>query len=69
MTDERCLAEFHELDRATCLWLLPTEQVGRVVVDDVQPATTPVNYLVIDDAIVYRADAGSAPPPRPQGPA
>jgi uncharacterized protein len=57
--DELSATEFHDLDRATCLWLLPTEQVGRLRLLDPDGAMMPVNYLVADGALVVRVEAGA----------
>jgi hypothetical protein len=56
---ERYDTELHDLDRATCLWLLPTEQVGRLVLLGPEPAVAPVNYLVANGVVLVRISAGS----------
>jgi nitroimidazol reductase NimA-like FMN-containing flavoprotein (pyridoxamine 5'-phosphate oxidase superfamily) len=50
-------AELFQLDRATCLALLATQDVGRlVVVEDGQPHLIPVNYSLVDGSVVFRRD-------------
>ncbi len=51
-------AEMFQLDRATCLALLSTQQVGRLVVSGADPAVIPVNYRLHEAAIVFRTEAG-----------
>ena len=49
-----------ELDRAACLRLLTTSVVGRVVfTESALPAAQPVNYLLDDEEVVFRAANGS----------
>jgi nitroimidazol reductase NimA-like FMN-containing flavoprotein (pyridoxamine 5'-phosphate oxidase superfamily) len=48
-----------DLDRAACLALLGSQQVGRVVLPGPEPFVVPVNYVLIDDLVVFRTDAGS----------
>jgi nitroimidazol reductase NimA-like FMN-containing flavoprotein (pyridoxamine 5'-phosphate oxidase superfamily) len=49
-----------ELDRATCLRLLATGVVGRVVfTESALPAAQPVNYLLDDEEVVFRTANGS----------
>lgn len=50
-----------DLGPEECRTLLSTHGVGRVAVrtSDGRPAVVPVNYEVIDDAIVFRTDPGS----------
>jgi nitroimidazol reductase NimA-like FMN-containing flavoprotein (pyridoxamine 5'-phosphate oxidase superfamily) len=48
------------LDRDTCLQLLRGATVGRVAVTaNALPSVLPVNFLVIDDQVVFRTAAGS----------
>ena len=50
-------AELFQLDRATCMALLGTQDVGRlVVVEDGEPRVIPVNYAVVEGSIVIRCD-------------
>ncbi len=48
------------LDRMTCLRLLEETPIGRIVFieDGGQPMALPVNYLVVDGAIVFRTLEG-----------
>src|SRR3954451_14585806 len=48
-----------ELDRATCLALLGSQQVGRVVLPGTEPFVVPVNYVLVDERVVIRTDADS----------
>jgi nitroimidazol reductase NimA-like FMN-containing flavoprotein (pyridoxamine 5'-phosphate oxidase superfamily) len=51
-----------ELDEAECRDRLATHGVGRVAVCTEQgPAVVPVNYDVVDDAVVYRTAPGTIP--------
>jgi hypothetical protein len=56
--DERCATDVYEIDRATCLWLLSTEQVGHLVETGSEPTVMPVEYVVIEGAVLVRV-AGS----------
>ncbi|MFF4713332.1 helix-turn-helix domain-containing protein [Streptomyces eurythermus] len=52
---------FTELGEEDCRRLLSTHGVGRIAVStDAAPVVVPVNYSVIDDAIVFRTQAGTA---------
>ncbi|MEW1871667.1 pyridoxamine 5'-phosphate oxidase family protein [Streptomyces caelestis] len=54
--------ELHDLAPQECRALLSTHGVGRVAVTTPEgPAVVPVNYEVVDDAIVFRTAPGSAP--------
>src|SRR3954451_12752481 len=57
--DPGSTAELFQLDEATCLSLLTTQHVGRLVVDGDDPAVVPVNYRLIDGVIAFRTEAGS----------
>jgi nitroimidazol reductase NimA-like FMN-containing flavoprotein (pyridoxamine 5'-phosphate oxidase superfamily) len=60
MTDEAASpSELFQLDRATCLTLLTTQHVGRLVVAGDEPAVVPVNYLVVDGVITFRTAPGT----------
>jgi len=49
-----------ELSRAEAVHLLTTASIGRVgITMGALPAILPVNYAVVDDAIVFRSDTGS----------
>lgn len=54
--------EFTELSRAECAELLSTHGVGRLAVPTaLGPVIVPVNYSVVDDAIVFRTARGATP--------
>ncbi|MFF5437853.1 helix-turn-helix domain-containing protein [Streptomyces achromogenes] len=51
---------FSELGEEDCRRLLSTHGVGRIAVStDGAPVVVPVNYSVVDDAIVFRTQAGT----------
>ncbi|CAL9659644.1 hypothetical protein SUDANB15_06916 [Streptomyces sp. enrichment culture] len=55
-------AEFTELDTEECRVLLGTHGVGRVAVPtDEGPLIVPVNYSVVDGAVVFRTAPGTTP--------
>ncbi|CAL9663537.1 hypothetical protein SUDANB176_07108 [Streptomyces sp. enrichment culture] len=55
-------AEFAELDTEECRALLGTHGVGRIAVPaDEGPVIVPVNYSVVDGAVVFRAGPGTTP--------
>ena len=58
-TDHHGAPELFQLDRATCLALLTTQYVGRLIVPGGEPQVLPVNYAVIDGAIAFRSDDGA----------
>jgi nitroimidazol reductase NimA-like FMN-containing flavoprotein (pyridoxamine 5'-phosphate oxidase superfamily) len=48
------------LDRAECVRLLQSVAVGRIVfTDQALPAVQPVNYAVLDEAVLFRTSQGS----------
>ena len=47
-------AELFQLDRSTCLALLGTHHVGRIVLAGSTPAVVPVNYRLVDGRITFR---------------
>jgi len=59
MTDPDHPAELFQLDRNTCLTLLTTQCVGRLVLPGDEPTIVVVNYAVDDDLITFRTEAGS----------
>jgi uncharacterized protein len=59
MADDLRPAEFHEFDRANCLAMLTTQAVGRLVLTRFGPFVAPVNYAVVQEALVFRVDEGS----------
>ncbi|MDR6975928.1 nitroimidazol reductase NimA-like FMN-containing flavoprotein (pyridoxamine 5'-phosphate oxidase superfamily) [Streptomyces sp. 3330] len=53
---------FTELSRAECAELLSTHGVGRLAVSTARgPEIVPVNYSVVEDAIVFRTARGATP--------
>ncbi len=48
-----------ELDRAACLALLGSQQIGRVVLPGAEPFVVPVNYTLVDELVVFRTDVDS----------
>ena len=55
--DERP-AELFALDRATCVTLLTTQHVGRLIIGGDDPTVIPLNYRAADDAITFRTEGG-----------
>ncbi len=54
--------EFTELSRSECAELLSSHGVGRLAVaTELGPTIVPVNYSVVDDAIVFRTARGATP--------
>ncbi len=53
-------AELFALDQATCLALLRAQPVGRLVTVGVDPHVIPLNFVVVDDAIVFRTELDGA---------
>jgi len=53
-------AELKEIDRAGCLELLASGQIGRVVYTEAaMPAAHPVNYLLDGEEVVFRTGEGA----------
>jgi Pyridoxamine 5'-phosphate oxidase len=48
-----------ELDRGISLTLLGAKDVGRIVLPAPDPFVFPVNYIVVDDLVVFRTDPAS----------
>ena len=48
-----------ELDRRTCLTLLASATVGRIVLSGDDPFIVPVNFVVVDDLVVFRSEPTS----------
>jgi nitroimidazol reductase NimA-like FMN-containing flavoprotein (pyridoxamine 5'-phosphate oxidase superfamily) len=48
-----------QLDRATCLTLLTTQHVGRLVFGGDDTAIVPVNYVVVDGHVMFRTERAS----------
>jgi len=42
------------LDRRTCLVLLEAKEVGRIVLPGAEPFIAPLNYILVDEQIVFR---------------
>ena len=57
--DPEPTAELFQLDEATCLSLLTTQHVGRLVVGGDDPTVVTVNYLLLEGVITFRTEAGS----------
>ena len=55
--DERP-AELFALDRATCMTLLVTQHVGRLIIGGDEPTVIPLNYRAAGDAIRLRTEVG-----------
>ena len=51
-------AGLYELDRPTCLTLLRTQHVGRLIVDGATPVVRVVNYTAFEQTIMFRSDPG-----------
>ena len=51
-------AGLYELDRPTCLALLRTQHVGRLIVDGATPVVRVVNYTAFEQTIMFRSDPG-----------
>jgi uncharacterized protein len=51
-------AELFELDRPTCLALLTTQHVGRLIIDAATPVIRVVNYTTFEHTIMFRSDSG-----------
>jgi hypothetical protein len=47
------------MDRQSCLMLLGTRTVGRVVLSGDEPFIVPVNFIVVDDLVAFRSDPSS----------
>jgi hypothetical protein len=58
--DELSAIDFHELDRATCLWLLATEHLGRLQVLEPDRTSVPVSYVVAGETLEVRVETGPA---------
>jgi len=59
VADERD-AELWALDPSACMTLLRTHPVGRLVMAGTDTRVLPVNFVVVDDAIVMRVEVGGA---------
>jgi nitroimidazol reductase NimA-like FMN-containing flavoprotein (pyridoxamine 5'-phosphate oxidase superfamily) len=55
MDDDVTPAQAYELDHRTCLSLLATQRIGRLVLDDEPPVVLPVRFSVTDERLVLTA--------------
>ena len=60
MVDHPLNAEERALDAVNCRLLLASQHIGRLVVPGDMPAVVPLNYVVVDEVVYFRTDAGSA---------
>ena len=58
MTEAARPAELFELDRPTCLALLRTQHVGRLIIDAAAPVVRVVNYTAFEQTVMFRSDPG-----------
>ena len=58
MSEDSRPAELFQLDRATCLALLTTQHVGRLIIDAATPVVRVVNYTAFEHTIMFRSDPG-----------
>jgi hypothetical protein len=65
--DETGETESHDLDQATCMWLLAMEQMGRMLVLAPERVVLPVSYVVAGDNVVVRADGDACSAACPTG--
>ena len=60
MVDHLSDAQQRALDERTCRQLLASQHVGRLVLPGDAPSVVPLNYVVVDELVYFRTDAGSA---------
>jgi nitroimidazol reductase NimA-like FMN-containing flavoprotein (pyridoxamine 5'-phosphate oxidase superfamily) len=60
MIDHQSNAEQRSIDALNCHLLLASQHVGRLVVPGNAPSIVPLNYVVVDEVVYFRTDAGSA---------
>jgi hypothetical protein len=53
-------AELFALDPATCMTLLSTQPVGRLVLGGSDPNVIPVNFVVVGDGVAFRTATDGA---------
>jgi hypothetical protein len=58
MREDSRPAELYQLDRRTCLALLTTQHVGRLIIDAATPIVRVVNYTAFEETIMFRSDPG-----------
>jgi hypothetical protein len=58
MSESSRPAGLFELDRPTCLALLATQHVGRLIIDAAEPVIRVVNYTAFEHTIMFRTDPG-----------
>jgi hypothetical protein len=58
MQDSSGSSELTPLDRPTCLALLMTQHVGRLIIDAAEPVIRVVNYTAREHVIIFRSDPG-----------
>jgi nitroimidazol reductase NimA-like FMN-containing flavoprotein (pyridoxamine 5'-phosphate oxidase superfamily) len=51
-------AEMFQLDRPTCVALLTTQHVGRLIIGAADPVVRVVNYTAFEHIIMFRSDPG-----------
>jgi hypothetical protein len=60
MVDRQSNAEQRFIDALNCYLLLASQHVGRLVLPGDAPSVVPLNYIVVDEVVYFRTDAGSA---------
>jgi hypothetical protein len=51
-------AELVPLDRPTCMALLTTQHVGRLIIGAAEPVVRVVNYTAFEHVVMFRSDPG-----------
>jgi nitroimidazol reductase NimA-like FMN-containing flavoprotein (pyridoxamine 5'-phosphate oxidase superfamily) len=59
MVEHQSNAEQRFIDDVNCRLLLASQHVGRLVVPGQVPSVVPLNYVVVDEVVYFRTDAGS----------
>ena len=54
MSESSRPAELYQLDRPTCLALLGTQHVGRLIIDAAAPVVRVVNYTIFESCSRHR---------------
>jgi nitroimidazol reductase NimA-like FMN-containing flavoprotein (pyridoxamine 5'-phosphate oxidase superfamily) len=60
MVEHQSNAEQRSIDALNCRLLLASKHVGRLVVAGNAPSIVPLNYVVVDEVLYFRTDAGSS---------